>query len=142
MIWDNDGTKEVILWLVVNGLDYSASKVLRCQGGVVYGYVMWYRSFNLLKADGTFSFSSSAMNSGVGTLRFGEGTYSTFKVTYREANYDIDGNPIISYIVNNEIATQEEFDAVFNKQDEKPDAIWYDFTDDNIETVFLMHENH
>jgi beta-lactamase regulating signal transducer with metallopeptidase domain/photosystem II stability/assembly factor-like uncharacterized protein len=131
---DNDGIMEVILWLNVNGLDDYGFEILRYQDGVVYGYVMWYRAFNQLKMDGTFSFSSSAMNSGVGILRFGEGTYSTFKVAYREANYDIDGNPVISYIVNNEIATQEEFDAVFDKQSEKPDAVWHDFTDDNIET--------
>jgi hypothetical protein len=133
---DDDGTSEVVLWLVVNGNDNYGSMVLRYQDGVVYGYVMWYRSFNQLKADGTFHFSSSAGNSGIGKLTFDKETYSIFKVAYREANYGTDGNPIISYIVNNETATKEEFDAVYNKQDEKPDTVWYDFTDDNIEKVF------
>ena len=133
---DNDGTKEVILWLTVNGLDYSASEVLHYQSGVVYGYVMWYRSFNELKTDGTFTFSSGAMDSGFGTIKFTDQTCSTDEIVYSESSYDSNNNLTVSFFIDNKSATQDEFNLAIKNQDEKPNATWYDFTDDNIETVF------
>ena len=140
---DNDGTPEVILWEQRNGDDYYGSEVLRYHSGVVYGYEFWYRGFNQLKADGTFCFSSSASDSGFGTAQFTENAYSIDKITYSQSydsngttTYDSNGNPTISYFVNHESATRDEFESAFKKQGEKPDATWYDFTDDNKETVF------
>jgi len=132
---DNDGMKEVVLRLQVNGNDDYGFEVLRYQDGVVYGYVMWYRSFNQLKADGTFSFSSSAMDSGFGALSFTDQTCSVDKITYSESSYDTGNNLSVSYFANNKRVTQDKFDAAIKKQDEKPDAVWHDFTNDNIEIV-------
>ncbi len=139
---DNDGTPEVILWERINGNDNIAFLILYYRDKVVYGYQIGYRSFNQLKADGTFYFSSSASDSGFGTLKFAENAYVTDKITYSQSYdsngpfYDSNENPAILYFVNHERTTQDEFESAFKKQGEKPDATWYDFTDDNIETVF------
>ncbi|MEA4893878.1 MAG: hypothetical protein VB064_01300, partial [Oscillospiraceae bacterium] len=130
---DNDDTPEVILWLTVNNDDYYGFEVLRYHNGVVYGYTLWYRSFMNLKADGTFSFSSGAADYGFGSVEFTEKPYSIEKITYSESSYDPNNNMNISYFVNHESATEDEFQSAFNRQSEKADATWYDFTDDNIE---------
>lgn len=129
---DNDGTPEVILWLTVNGNDYYGFEVLRYQDEVVYGYTLWYRAFMELKVDGTFSYSSGAADNGFGTLAFTKNAYSIDNITYSESSFDADNNQRISYFVNNESATEDEFLSAVNKQNEKADATWYDFTDDNI----------
>lgn len=123
---ENDGTPEVILWLVVNNNDYYGFEVLRYQDGVVYGYTLWYRAFMNLKADGTFSFSSGASDNGFGTVKFTEKAYSVDKIGYCEGSL---------YFVDHKSATEADFLSAINKQSEKTDATWYDFTDNNIETV-------
>jgi len=126
---DNDGSPEVIPWLTVNNDDYYGFEVLRYQNGVVYGYTLWYRAFMNLKADGTFSFSSVAADNGFGTVRFTENTYSIDKITYSESSYDSDNNMSVSYFVDHEGATEDEFLAAVNQQSEKADTTWYDFTE-------------
>lgn len=130
---DNDGTSEVILWLTVNNDDYYGCTVLRYQNGVIYGYTLWYRSIMDLKANGTFSFSSGAADSGFGTVTFTENTYTINKITYIESSYDSNNNMRVSYFVNRESATEDEFLSAVNRQGEETDASWYDFTDENIE---------
>lgn len=132
---DNDGTPEVILWLTVNNNDYYGFEVLRYQDGVVYGYTLWYRAFMNLKADGTFSFSSGAADSGFGTIKFTTKDYLINEVTYIQSSYNSNNNLSISCFVNYESATETEFRSAVNKQDEKADASWYKFTDDNIEMM-------
>lgn len=133
---DNDGTMEVILWLNVDGLDDYASEILHYQDGVVYGYTMWFRAFNQLKTDGTFSFSGGAMDSGFGTIIFTDKNYSINMITYSQSSYDSNNNLTVSFFVNNKEATPDEFESAIQKQGEKPGVRRYDFTDDNIETVF------
>ncbi len=133
---DNDGTKEAVLWLTVNGLDDYGSEVLRYQSGVVYGYLIWSRAFNQLKTDGTFAFSGGASDSGFGAIKFTDQAYSIDKITYSESSYDSNNNLIVSFFINNKSVTQDKFELAIKKQDEKPDVTWYDFTDDNIITVF------
>ncbi len=132
---DNDDKPEVILWLSVNNDDYYGFEVLRYQNGVVYGYTLRYRSFMDLKANGTFSFSSGAADSGFGTVKFTENTYSIDKITYSESSYDSNNNMNISYFVDHESATEDAFLSAVKRQSEVADATWYDYTDDNIETM-------
>ncbi len=133
---DGDGTNEVILQLRVNGNDDYGFEVLRYQGGVVYGCVMWYRAFNQLKTDGTFTFSGGATDSGFGKLSFADRTFSVDKITYSESSYDSGNNLTVSFFVDNKSASQDEFESAIKKQNEKPDVAWYDFTDEKIEAVF------
>lgn len=132
---ENDGTPEVILWLVVNNNDYYGFEVLRYQDGVVYGYTLPYRAFMDLKADGTFSFSSGAADYGFGTVKFTEKGYSVEKISYCESGYDSNNNQSISYFVDHESAAENDFLSALNKQSEKTGVTWYDFTDDNIKTM-------
>ena len=132
---DNDGTQEVILWLSVNNDDYYGFEVLRYQNGVVYGYTLWYRAFMDLKANGTFSFSSGAADSGFGTVKFTEGAYSIDKITYSESSYDSNNNMSVSYFVDRESATEDAFLSAVNRQSEAADATWYEYADDTIETI-------
>jgi len=132
---DNDGVMDVILWLSVNGLDDYGTDILHYQNGVVYGYVMWFRAFNQLKTDRTFSFSSGAMDNGFGTIAFTDKSYSINKITYSQSSYDSNNNLTVTFFVNNKEATQNEFDSAIQNQSEKPDAAWYDLTEDNIESV-------
>ncbi|NLK74969.1 MAG: hypothetical protein GX288_06735 [Clostridiales bacterium] len=88
-----------------------------------------------LKDDGSFSFSSGAADSGFGTMIFTEEGFTVDKISYSESSYDSDNNQIISYYVNHESATEEEFFSAINKQIEKPAVTWYDFNDGNIETL-------
>lgn len=128
---DNDGTPEVVLWETVNGNDYGV-EVLRYQNGTIYGYSFVYRAFNNLKTDGTFRFSSSAANSGFGTVNFNDGSNAANKITYCELSSD-SNDPI--YFVNNTSATADEFDSAMSEQDMKADVKWYDLTEENIETM-------
>jgi hypothetical protein len=52
---DKDGIPEVVLWKKVNNNDYFGFMILHEQAGNVYGYSLYYRGFNQLKNDGTFS---------------------------------------------------------------------------------------
>lgn len=132
---ENDGTPEVILWLVVNNDDYYGFEVLRYQDGVVYGYTLWYRAFMELKADGTFSFSGGAADYGFGTVKFTQKAYSVDKISYCESGYDSKNNQSVSYFVEHGSATEDDFLSAIKKQSGKAEAEWYGFTDDNIETM-------
>ena len=132
---NKDDISEVILWLAVQNDDAFGFEVMRYQDGVIYGYTLSYRSFMDLKDDGTFSFSSGAADSGYGTVKFTEKGYTIDKISYSESSYDSKNNQSISYYVNHESATEEEFLMAISKQSEKTEVTWYDFTDDNIETM-------
>lgn len=133
---DSDDTMELVLWPRVNGLDDYGSEILRYQDGAVYGYNVWFRAFNQLKTDGTFSFSGGSMDYGFGTIVFTDISYSINNITYSQSSYDSDNNLTVSFFVNNKEATQDEFESAIQEQGEKPDVTWYDFTDDNIEALF------
>lgn len=132
---DKDDQQEVILWLAVNNNDDFGFEVLSYQDGVIYGYTLTYRAFMNLKDDGTFSFSSGAMDYGVGTLEFTDEGYTVDMISYSESDYDSNNDPDISYFVNHESATEEDFLLAINKQSEKTGVVWYDLTDDNIESL-------
>lgn len=57
-------------------------------------------------------------------------------ITYSQSSYDSNNNLTVSFFVNNKEATPDEFESAIQKQGEKPGVRRYDFTDDNIETVF------
>lgn len=67
---DHDGTPEVVLWLNVGGNDSLAFEILHYEDGVVYGFTFFYRAFNDLKSDGTFTVSSGAGDWGFCTTQF------------------------------------------------------------------------
>lgn len=129
---DGDGTPEAVLWLQVNGNDAYGFEILRQQGGQIYGYTLPYRSFMELKQDGTFSFSSGAADSGFGTLSFSDKAYTVNEITHSQSAYDANNELTVSYFVNGQAASEAEYLAAVEKQNEKESVSWYDFTNENI----------
>ncbi len=133
---DGDWEDEVILWLQINGISDYGFEVLRCQDGEVYGYTLQYREFMNLRDDGTFMFSNGAADYGVGKITFTSTEYAINKLGYSQSEYDSNNELIIQYFANNESCSEDEFNEVINGQEQKPDAMWYDLSDDNINVVF------
>lgn len=133
---DNDSIPEVVLWERVNGNDDVSYLILHYDEEVVYGYLTYYRGFNQLKDDGTFSFSSSASNSGFGTLILTDKDYNLDKITYCRSFSDYSGGKTTEYFVNYMRASQEGFDLAIDMQSKKPDVTWSAYTTDNIAAIF------
>ena len=137
---DGDGVPEVLLSLQINS-GAGAVVIMRCQDMTIYGYTAWYREFSDLKQDGTFSFSSGASNNGFGRIRFENGDFTVDRIAYVESSYDSDNNKGVSYFVNYKSVSEAEFVLALEQQDEKPDARWYAFTEENIEELLDTSEN-
>ena len=130
---DQDGAPEVVV-LSNNHIHSEPILILRYQDGVVYGYEEYGRTFDGLKEDGTFSYSSSASTGGTGRVKFEKDAWM------EEAALWIT-QPIFtqeegSFYHNGQRITGWEYDRLTAQQDAKPDALWYDFTPDNIAAVF------
>jgi len=134
---EKDSIPEIVLWITVNDNTDFGYEVLSCKDGVVYGYTLWYRSFMNLKEDGTFSFSGGASDYGFGRVAFTDKGCTIDNISYCESVYDSENNLTVSYFVNHEKASEEDFQSAMDKQDEKPDVTWYDFIDDNISGLSL-----
>lgn len=133
---DGDGIDEVVLWLQIDEINDYGFEVLRYRDGSVYGYTFVYRAFMELKEDGTFSFSSGAADSGIGKLIFSDDEYSFDIIANSESEYDSNNELIIQYFADGELSTEDEFSNIINSQDGKTDVQWYDFSVNDINTVF------
>lgn len=103
---DDDGLWEVVIRVQMAGWDYGYL-VLDLQTELVYGIPVPLRSMLSLKLDGTFSYSSGAMNTGVGRIRFSGPTYEIVPV-----------------------------DLTWQEQDTKPDIHWHPFTAEQVDMLF------
>ena len=129
---DGDGLTEVVLRLGPN--ETFGFLILREQGEEIYGYWVASRAMQDLKEDGTFTISSGAGSSGIGTLSFGEQTCETTEFAYSEARYDAEGNPVVYYSVDGQEVSQETFEQKMEQQAQKKDAAAYEFTAANIQS--------
>ena len=125
---DGDGEKEAALEIAqpsgAGDEFYRAGYlILDAQGGVVYGYEMYIRSMNELKADGSFLYSSGAMDNGFAFLHFRPDGYDFFPFAYCQSEP-------LGYYVNGEESGEEAFYAAADAQDHKPDPAWQPFSDD------------
>lgn len=134
---DGDGDVEVILSVQGISGDTGGSLILHRMGGQVYGYRVRNNAFSWLKADSTYYYydPSGAVEHGICFITsFTETGYTTEKITYgRPPLRDVDW---ATFVVDYEPATDMEFFAAINIQNNKPDAVWYDFTEENIKSVF------
>ena len=129
---NNDGEREVILWIQINGISDFGFEILRYQEGDVYGYTLPYREFMDLKTDGTFIFSGGAADSGIGRLQFTGNGYAVERLYYSESQYNSDNELEVEYIANETPYSEEEFNDDMSRQGEKDSVRWYDLTDDNV----------
>ncbi len=127
------GVPAVILSLNVNGNGYGV-EVLSYQDGIVYGYTFSGRQFGDLRTDGTFVASGGAADVGICTIAFDKNTYLIDKFTYSESNTDSENNMSVSYFVNHQSATEDEYNAAFSQWQKIPYVTWYDFTAANMGT--------
>lgn len=132
-VLDMDGDKmpEVILELSV-GSEPQFYEVLHFMDGTVHGYLVPFRGLEDLKEDGTFGFSNGAADNGWGKLGFGATAYTTDMLGYSQSSFS-DTNLTIAYFMNNQPVTKETFDSFASEQSEKKDAVWYEFSQQNIE---------
>ncbi|WP_315120810.1 hypothetical protein [uncultured Clostridium sp.] len=134
---DGDKVPEVVLELSV-GNEPQFYEVLHYMNDTVYGYLIGYRGLEGLKEDGTFHYSSGAADNGFGKLKFELDTFKTEILGYSKSSQG-DGNLIISYFINDKPVTKESFDSFVNEQLEKKDAVWYEFSQKNIETELSIN---
>ena len=122
---DADEAAEVVIAVNLDSYDAYGSLVLHWEDGIVYGYDFVYRAMMNLKADGTFSFSSGAADSGFGRASFQNGAAEIVSLAYSEML--IDGS--IQYHLGDETVSEDAFLEAILAQDEKADDAWYAYTD-------------
>ena len=128
---DGDKAPEVVLELSVGG-EPEFYEVLHYMNDSVYGYLIVYRGLEGLKADGTFRFSSGAADNGWGKLRFESTACTTDMLGYSQSSQG-DNTLTVSYFIDNESVTKESFDSFDNVQSGKDDAVWYEFSQGNVD---------
>ncbi|MFL0268812.1 hypothetical protein [Candidatus Clostridium radicumherbarum] len=134
---DSDNKPEVVLELSV-GNEPQFYEILHYMNGIVYGYLIVYRGLEELKADGTFRFSNGAADNGWGKLSFEANAPKTDTLGYSKSSQG-DANLTISYFINNKPVTKESFDSFANEQSGKKAAVWYEFSQKNIETILTTN---
>lgn len=125
---DGDGKLDVVLNVTVNG-EVLGYLVLTSADEVICAYGFYYRAMIGLKEDGSFSFSSSAAESGVATFYKDENRDAQYNVL---AESKLDENGKVVYFVNGEAADEDAFTAVINAQNEKADVTFVPATAENL----------
>lgn len=133
---DDDGEKEMVLWLQINNISDYGFEVLHAQGGEIYGYTLSYREFMNLKTDGTFTFSGGAADLGIGKMIFSGMEYNIDKQVYSSSEYDAENELIVQYFTDGVSCSADEFDEAMDSQEQKADVKWYDLSEENIGIVF------
>ena len=137
---DGDGANEVLVYGCGVSGDMSGYLLLHQMDGRVYGLVIDHTAgakqwFLNLKTDGTFERRDP----------LGTDWMSIEKMILIGRNYGFDDlayagssdhGEYDSFEVDGHTAAKAEFEAVQAAQDAKPDAPWYDFTEENINVVF------
>lgn len=118
---DSDGTDELVL-----DIDYSGDEeyvVLTCYDGAVYANQVVHRGFLTPKADGTVAWSNGAFDNGYARFRFENGV-----LVYDDFAVMIDNGSSVTYTLNGENVSEEDYNAFTAEQDAKDDLAWTDFT--------------
>lgn len=130
---DGDGVREAAVKL--DG-GVTAFEILHVQDGTVCGSLRYIRSFNDLKADGTFWFSSSAADHGFGRLSFDARGYAAAdRITYSQSEGPGFAENM-TYVVDHRPATEAEYCAAEAEFFDKEPAEWHALTQENLAAVF------
>ncbi len=121
---DGDGLLEQVLQIGTQADPYLGFVVLKPQGDLIYCQSYYYRSFMDLKADGTFSFSSSSSDYGYGKLSFQNGQWTGTVLAEQHVTTDITGSVNTIYFVGGQMTTAEVFKQFEQTQNNKPAATW------------------
>lgn len=137
---DGDNRMEFIISIDSGELHDIVFLIFHYEDKKVYEYTLAYREFEGLKIDGTFNVSGGHTNHGIGRLSFQKNGLETAslitdKFTYitdETADNESESGLSVSYYVNHALSTKAEFDKALTTQENKPDAVWYDFTEENM----------
>ena len=132
---NGDGEDEVILFVVGAAGDTGGKVILHRIGDKIYGYITDNRTLVDLKTDGTYNFSdpTGVVEAGIAAITaFSETGYTVDKISYETGTYE----GWNTFVVDHQLATEEEYLDAVSKQDKKQNAEWYDFDNENINTLF------
>lgn len=143
---DQDGELELILRNREGSDFWRDYWVLKYRDGTVFSYETTYRYFDNLKADGTMEAESGEYvdaetdqlrnDYGIGRMSFSDTTWGTEYIAKTEVVLTQEYDPIsVTHIVNGEETTEEAFRSARRAQEEKPDAVWYAFSEENLARV-------
>ena len=118
---DADGEEEVVVCVTSGGYDFG-SLVLDQADGQVYGHAFFIREMLDLKADGTFSFSSGAMDSGMGYLRLDGANAQVVEIA--SSRSQADGS--VGYYAGGQAVTEAVFRQIDQEQMRKAGPVWQD----------------
>lgn len=131
---DGDKEQEMVLQIIDTAGDMGGHMVLHRYQDQVYGSVSHYKTFENLKADGTYSYSTLiGTESGIGRMEFTKGKCVPQRTAYEITDQTWEK---FSYFVNDAPATAKKYKAVKKRQGKKQDAVWHEFTDKGILEAF------
>lgn len=131
---DGDGEEEVVLFVTGAAGDMGGKVILHQIGGEVYGYITDNRTLVDLKTDGTYVYSDQAglAEAGIAVVTGFSGTeYTVDKLSWAAGTYE----GWDTFVVGHQPATEEEYLDAVSRQDKKQAAEWFDFTNENIDTI-------
>jgi hypothetical protein len=119
---NGDGQIEVVVQLEARDGAYGVLVLYR-SNNTVYGQTFGLRALGGLKLDGTYSFSSSAAESGIGRLAFDGAQCIQTQITYSEMVSDKDPYQV-AYYVDNKPSNRAGFEAAIQRWTQQRDAVW------------------
>ncbi len=132
---DADGQDEVVLFVAGAAGDTGGKLILLREGEEVYGYKVDNRKLVDLKTDGTFYYSEGlgGTEDGIAVITNLSGSNMELdRITYAKGkNGEFD-----TFTVDREPATEEEYLDRVSQQDQKTNAKWYEFSEENISSSF------
>lgn len=123
---DGDGIPEAVLRVG----EYAGYAVLRWEDGEVRAYAVVPRGLGELKADGTFIYSNSASDWGIGRYTFNGKESVLEEITYCKpaADYEI-------YMNRGEFISRSDFDLAFERWEASARPLWCELTEENIRAM-------
>jgi len=132
---NGDGTPEVVLELTVNG-DPQFFEVLHTIGDQVYGYLIPFRGMESLKADGKFMYSSGYADYGWAEMTLTADGQTMSQLGFCESVTSEDLSTITEYYyIDGAMVDKDAFDTYMEEQTAKADAVWYDCTAENYDSM-------
>lgn len=132
---NGDGEEEVILFVAGAAGDMGGKVILHQTGDEVYGYITDNRTLVDLKMDGTYSYSDPTGSAEAGiaaVVDFSEAGYTTDKITYATGTYE----GWDAFVADHQPVTEKEYLDAVSRQDQKQNAEWYEFSNENIHNMF------
>lgn len=108
--------------------------ILHQIGDEVYGYITDNRTLVDLKMDGTYGYSDPTGSAEVGIAAvadFSEAGCTTDKITYATGTYE----GWDAFVADHQPVTEEEYQDAVSRQDQKQNAEWYEFSNENINNM-------